>query len=172
MKRWRILLWALALGLLAGPIGGGCSSKKEKAEQEQEEKKQTMERDVSLFNVRAICRGCVAYADSHEQKIPGSLEELKTFLGGRIMLKSPRQPEDFDGPGYIFVKVLGGRDIRKFRPAYEYVIVYENPAFCQEYINVGFLDGHEEKMTLPAFRQALQETYQKLGEPVPEEILK
>jgi prepilin-type processing-associated H-X9-DG protein len=170
MKHRRILLWVLALGLLLGPLGGGCSSKKEKEEQEEKEKKQTMARDVSLFNVRAICRGCVAYADAHEQKIPNSLEELKSFLGGRIMLKSPRQPEDFEGPGYIYVKALGGKDLRKFRPAYEYVIVYENPAFCQDYINVGFLDGHEEKMTLEAFRQALQNTYKKLGEPMLEGI--
>jgi prepilin-type processing-associated H-X9-DG protein len=168
MKRWRILLWVLALGLLVAPIGTGCSSKKENEEQEQEEKK--MASDVSLVNVRAICRGCVLYADAHEQKIPNSLEELKSFLGGRIMLESPRQPQDFDGPGYIYVKALGGRDFRKFRPAHEYVIVYENPAFCRDYINVGFLDGHEEKMTLPAFRQALQNTYKKLGKPVPEGI--
>jgi prepilin-type processing-associated H-X9-DG protein len=170
MKRWRILLWVLAVGLPVVVPGVGCSSKEETEEQEQEKKEKAIA--VSLVNVRAICRGCVMYADSHEQKIPGSLEELKTFLGGRIMLKSPRQPEDFDGPGYIFVKVLGGKDMRKFRPAYEYVIVYENPAFCQDYINVGFLDGHEEKMTLPAFRKSLQETYQKLGEPVPDGILK
>ncbi len=156
------------LGLLVGPLGTGCSSKKEKEEQEQEEKK--MASDVSLFNVRTICRGCVAYADSHEQKIPNSLEELKSFLGGRILLESPRQPDDFDGPGYIYVKALGGKDLRKFRPAYEYVIVYENPAFCEDYINVGFLDGHEEKMTLAAFRKAMENTYKKLGEPMPEGI--
>ena len=168
MKRWRVLLWVLALGLLVGPIGTGCSSKKEKEEQEQEEKEKAIA--VSLVNVRAICRGCVLYADAHEQKIPNSLEELKSFLGGRILLESPRAPKDFDGSGYIYVKALGGRDFRKFRPAYEYVIVYENPAFCEDYINVGFLDGHEERMTLPAFRKALEDTYKKLGKPMPEAI--
>ncbi|MHC4545719.1 MAG: hypothetical protein ACYTDW_12570 [Planctomycetota bacterium] len=166
MKRLRVLLWVLALGLLVGPLGVGCSSKKEKEEKEKEQKEKAIA--VSLVNVRAICRGCVAYADAHEQRIPNSLEDIKSFLGGMIMLKSPRQPEDFDGPGYIYVKALGGRDFRKFRPAYEYVIVYENPAFCEDYINVGFLDGHEERMTLPAFRKALEDTYKKLGQPMPE----
>lgn len=168
MKLQQILLWVLALGLLVGPIGTGCSNKKEEEEQEQKEKE--MASDVSLFNVRVICRGCVAYADAHEQKIPNSLEELKFFLGGRMMLKSPRQPEDFDGPGYIYMKALGGKKLNDFRSLHEYVIVYENPAFCEDYINVGFLDGHEEKMTLPAFRKALEDTYKKLGEPMPEGI--
>jgi hypothetical protein len=108
MKRWQILLWVLALGLLVGPVGTGCSSKKD---EEEEEEKKNMASDVSLFNVRVICRGCVLYADAHEQKIPNSLEELKSFLGGRIMLKSPRQPKDFDGPGYIYMKSLGGNKL-------------------------------------------------------------
>lgn len=168
MKLQRILLWVLALGLLVGPLDVGCSSKKEKEEEKEKAKEKAIA--VSLVNVRAICRGCVLYADSHEQRIPNSLAELKSFLGGMIMLESPRQPKDFDGPGYIYVKALGGRDLRKFRPAHEYVIVYENPAFCQDYINVGFLDGHEERMPLAAFRQALEDTYKKLGEPMPEGI--
>ncbi|MHC4461671.1 MAG: hypothetical protein ACYS6W_15420 [Planctomycetota bacterium] len=163
MKRWQILLWVFALGLLVGPLDVGCSSKKK----EQEEKEKA--RGVSLINVRVICRGCVKYAYAHEGKIPNGLEELKSFLGGGILLESPRQPEDFDGPGYIYVKALGGKKFTKLESfPHEYVIVYENPAFCEDYINVGFLDGHEEKMTLDAFRQALEDTYKKLGVPMPE----
>lgn len=162
MKQWQILLWVFALGLLVGPLGVGCSSKKK--EKEEKEK----ERAISLINVRVICRGCVKYAYAHEGKIPNGLEEIKSFLGGMIMLESPRQPEDFDGPGYIYVKALAGKNLNKFKRSYEYVIVYENPAFCEDYVNVGFLDGHEEMMTLEAFRQALEDTYKKLGVPMPE----
>lgn len=158
MKRWQILLWVFALGLLVGPLDVGCSSKKKEEE----------ERAISLINVRVICRGCVKYANAHEGKIPNGLEELKSFLGGMIMLESPRQPEDFDGPGYIYVEALAGRNLNKFKRPFEYVIVYENPAFCEDYVNVGFLDGHEEMMTFEAFRQALEDTYKKLGVPMPE----
>ncbi len=49
-------------------------------------------------------------------------------------------------------------------------MVYENPAFCEDTINVGFLDGYCEVMTLAAFRKALEDTYKKLGEPMPEGI--
>lgn len=167
MRQWRTLLWVVALGLLAGPIGNGCSSKKEKQEEEEQKK---MASDVSLFNIRVICKGCVLYADAHEQKIPNGLEDINSFLSGGGMLESPRKPKDFAGPSYIYVKALGGRKLNDFKSPHEYVIVYENPAFCKDYINVGFLDGHEEKMTLSAFRKMLEETYKKLGEPMPEGI--
>jgi len=168
MQQWRILLWVVALGLWAGAIVGGCSSKKEKEEEKEEE--EVKAGAISLMNVSAICKGCVMYADAHEQMIPNSLEDIKSFLGGRIMLESPREPENFDGPGYIYVTALGGKKFGQFYPPHEYVIVYENPAFCPDFINVGFLDGHCESMTLPSFRKSLEATYKKLGEPMPDGI--
>ncbi|NIP23838.1 MAG: hypothetical protein GWN67_03590 [Phycisphaerae bacterium] len=167
MHQWRILLWVIALGLLVGITGGGCSSKQEETREEKEEKEKTMASDVSLFNVRVICRASVLYADAHQQSIPTSMEDIKSFLKGGIMMESPKKPKDFDGPSYIFVKALDGKKLNDFKAPHEYVLVYENPAFCVDYINVGFLDGHEEKMTLATFRKALEGTYKKLGEPMP-----
>jgi len=170
MKRWRILSCVVAMGLLVGAMSSGCSSKNEETREEKEEKEKTMASDASLFNIRVICRASVLYADAHQQSIPNSLEDIKSFLGGRIMLESPREPENFDGPGYIYVTALGGKKFGQFYPPHEYVIVYENPAFCPDFINVGFLDGHCESMTLPSFRKSLEATYKKLGEPMPDGI--
>jgi prepilin-type processing-associated H-X9-DG protein len=152
---------------MAGAMGSGCSSKEEETQGEKEEKEKAMASDVSLFNIRAICRASVLYADAHQQSIPASMEDIKSFLKGGIMMESPKKPKDFDGPSYIFVKALSGKKLNDFKAPHEYVIVYENPGFCEDYINVGFLDGHEEKMTLAAFRKALEGTYKKLGEPMP-----
>jgi len=170
MKRWRILSCVVAMGLLVGAMSSGCSSKNEETREEKEEKEKTMASDASLFNIRVICRASVLYADAHQQSIPNSLEDIKSFLNGGIMMESPKKPKDFDGPSYIFVKALTGRKLNEFKAPHEYVLVYENPAFCLDYINVGFLDGHEEKMTLAAFRKALEGTYKKLGEPMPDGI--
>jgi len=155
MKRWQILFCVFALGLLVGLLGIGCSSKK----------------DVSIAswrNVKDICIGCITYADAHKGKIPNSLEDIKPYMKGGTLPESPRKPKDFDGPSYVYVEALAGKNFNEFKRPFEYVIVYENPAFCQDEISVGFLDVHILKMTLPAFRQALEDTYKKLGVPMPE----
>ena len=159
MKRWQILLWVFALGLLVGAMGAGCSRKRQ-------EVKRSFE---SLMHVRDIRRACLKYAEGHEWRIPKSLEEVTPYLGGGRVPESPRKPADYDGPSYIYVKALGGRDMGELESTFDkYVIVYENPFFCGDDISVGFLAGRVEKMTSAAFRQALEDTYKKLGVPMPE----
>jgi len=157
MKRRQILLWVFVLGLLVGLPGVGCSSKKDVS-------------TASLLNVKDICIGCITYSDAHKGKIPNSLEDIKPYMKGGIVPESPRKPNDFDGPSYIYVEALAGKNFNEFKRPFEYVMVYENPAFCEDEISVGFLDVHVLKMTLETFRQALEDTYKKLGVPMPEGI--
>ena len=163
MKRCPILLCVFALALLAGSLGSGCSKKEKKLKELVEVSA------VRLFNIRNLAIACIKYEYAHEEdRIPNSLQDVKAYMPDGTIPESPGKPEDFDGPSYILVQPLAGKKFGQFSPSHKYVIVYENPAFCTVEINVGFLDGHYMKMTLPAFRQALEDTYKLLGLPMPE----
>jgi hypothetical protein len=46
-------------------------------------------------------------------------------------------------------------------------MVYENPEYCTDRIDVLFADGRVEAMKPDAFRQALKATYDRLGKEMP-----
>ncbi len=123
---------------------------------------------VSLTNVRQICTGCIMYAHENQGKLPATLQEIKSYIGGEEVLESPRKPPSFAGPSYIYVEALAGKKMDQLKYPEVIVIVYENPAYCRDNIIVGFLDGHSEKVTLSIFKQKLEYTYQQLGQPMPD----
>jgi hypothetical protein len=121
---------------------------------------------VSLSNIRQISMGCIMYAED-QGKMPANLQDIKSYIGDERTLESPQKPKDFPGPSYIYVDALAGKKMDELKFPEEIVIIYENPAFSSDEINVGFLDGHCEKMTQFAFRKVLEETYKQLGQPMP-----
>ena len=120
-------------------------------------------RDVAgMSNLKQIGLGLMMYAEDHQGDWPANLEQAKSYFGSSGILESLRKPKDFEGPSYVYV---GGQpkttDPRN-------IVVYENPEFCTDRINVLFLDGHVEAMDPEAFRSGLKATYERLGREVPE----
>jgi len=117
----------------------------------------------SAANLRGIGKSCLIYANDYEDKFPPNLRELveKEELPLKA-LESPRKPKGFDGPSYIYIP---GQTV-KMDP--DNVVVYENPEFCSDNINVLFVDSHVEAMRPEAFLQKLEETYKRLGREMPD----
>ena len=117
----------------------------------------------SAANLQGIGKACLIYANDYEDKFPPNLQELveKVELSPRT-LESPNKPMGFEGPSYIYVS---GQTI-KMDPGN--ILVYENPAFCSDMINVLFLDAHVEAMKPDEFLQKLEETYRRLGKKMPD----
>lgn len=79
-------------------------------------------------------------------------------------MESPRKPKDFVGPSFIYVPV----ERADLKDASEIIVVYENPEFCKDGVNAGFIDGHVEFMKPEDFKKTLEQTYKRLGKPMPE----
>lgn len=113
-------------------------------------------RAVSAANLTRIGVSCVRYADGHDNRFPGSLEQL--VADGVLTeewLRSPRDPES--GVGYVY---LAGQ-----RPGVDdpgNILAYEK-VIGSEGTNVLFIDGRVEWMELADFERALRETYKRLG---------
>ncbi len=120
-------------------------------------------RMTSGTNLSGIGKACLIYANDHDDRFPPNLEALvqEVELSPKS-LESKLKPKDFDGPSYIYI---AGQTMM-MSPAN--IVVYENPEFCQEGVNVLFLDSHVEFMKPDAFRQRLQATYERLGREMPE----
>lgn len=117
---------------------------------------------VDMSNLKQIGLGLMMYAEDHQGNWPADLEQAKSLFGSPRVLESPRKPKDFEGPSYVYVggqpKTMDHRNI----------VVYENPEFCTDRINVLFLDGHVESMKPEAFRSGLKATCERLGREMPE----
>ncbi len=130
------------------------------------------QRAVSANNIRQILIGLIIYADEHDGKLPESMddEEVTKCMGfaskkdASKIFESPRKPGDFVGPSYIMVPV----EKVDMKEAGEIILLYENPQFCVDGVNVGFLDGHAEFMKKDEFIEALKKTYERLGKDMPE----
>lgn len=122
------------------------------------------QRAASMSNLRQLALSVVMYADDHDGEFPDDLDQAKPYYGGTQVLQSPRKPKSFTGPSYIYVPGHSTSD----PSASKSVVLYENPAFCEDTIVVAFLDGHVEAMKPDAFRQALEATYERLGRDMPE----
>jgi prepilin-type processing-associated H-X9-DG protein len=94
--------------------------------------------------------------------LPDRLEKLKDEYVQSGMLESPSKPKDFDGPSYIYV---AGQNM-SMDP--DNVLIYENPTFCPDGVNVLFIDGSVKWMEPDAFRQRLEATYKQLDREMPE----
>ncbi len=118
---------------------------------------------TSVAHLKGIGKACLIYANDYDGKFPPNLQELieKCDLTPKH-LESPLKPQGFGGPSYIYVE---GQNA-EMDPGN--ILVYENPAFCTDRINVLFLDAHTAMMKQAEFLQELQATYKRLGRDMPE----
>ena len=118
---------------------------------------------TSAQNLRLIGLACLRYAKDYDDKFPPNLQVLvEKYDLSPEDLKSPLKPEGFDGPSYIYVE---GQNT-KMEPGN--ILVYENPAFCTDMINVFLLDSHVQVMRPNEFLRELEVTYKRLGREMPE----
>ncbi|NQV34858.1 MAG: type II secretion system protein GspG [Phycisphaeraceae bacterium] len=113
-------------------------------------------------HLSAIGKAMLIYANDHDDAYPPDLQALvnKADLHPRLLV-SPLEPEDFVGPGYIYVVGQGtNMDPRN-------VIAYENPRHCQDGVNVLYLDSHVSWTKRDDFLQELEDTYERLGQHIP-----
>ena len=104
------------------------------------------------------------YADENEGKLPERIEQAHDYYNDSKILDSPLKPGGFDGPSYIYVK---GHSL-SVESAARQIVVYENPEYLPDEINVLFLDGHVERMKRDRFIETLEATYKQLGREMPE----
>ncbi len=125
--------------------------------------RQLAHRIDSGTNLVNIGKACLLYAKDYDDKLPPDLQTLvdKVELSPKC-LESERKPKDFDGPGFIYI----AGQTTEMHPGN--IVVYENPAFCEDGVNVLFLDSHVEFMKPADFRRELAETCKRLGRPMPE----
>jgi len=118
----------------------------------------------SMSNLKQMALAVIMYAEDNDGKCPPDLEAVKPYGVDDRVLQSPRKPNGFSGPSYIYIPGLS----RNIQGPAETIVVYENPQICDDGTNVAFMDGHVEFMRPWQFRQALERTYKKLGKEAPE----
>jgi len=129
--------------------------------QQQQQQQASMMR--STANLGAIVKACLIYANDYDDKFPPNLQELAKITDlSPETFESPRKPKDFEGPSYIYIS----GQTTSMPP--DNIVVYENPEFCSDSINVLFIDTHVETMKPEAFLQKLEETYKRLGREMPD----
>jgi len=113
-------------------------------------------------NLRTIGKACLIYANDYDDKFPPNLQDLaqKTDLSPETF-ESPRKPKGFVGPSYIYI---AGQNT-SMNPTN--ILVYENPEFCSDVIDVLFLDSHVEAMKPDEFLRKVEATYKRLGRKMP-----
>ena len=118
---------------------------------------------LSRKNLFAIGMACMRHANDHDDRYPPSLQELvaNKYLSPDD-LESPHKPKNFDGPSYLYVAG------QKTSSSPRNVVVYENPEFFSDSINVLFMDTHVEAMAPKQFSAALEATYRRLRREMPE----
>jgi len=122
----------------------------------------TARRVASMNNLKQMGLAVLMYAQDHDNKLPDDLKTLEKYgVTGRV-LESPRKPNDFTGPSYIYIP---GQSTSTDP---QNIVAYENPAFLEDGTNAVFLDGHVEFLKPEAFREKLAETYKRLGREAPE----
>ena len=117
---------------------------------------------ADMMNLKQIGLSLMKYNVDHQGDWPADLEQAKSYIDSPGILESLRKPKDFEGPSYVYV---GGQP-KTADPGN--IILYENPGFCTDRINVLVLDGHVETMKPEAFLRELKATYQRLGREMPE----
>lgn len=120
---------------------------------------------TSATNLRGIARSCVVYAsqDDPNGRFPPNLEILieKEYCTAK-QFESPLKPKDFEGPSYIYI---AGQTAAMYPGN---ILLYENPSYCSEGVNVVYLDTHVKWLRQAEFLQELKATYERLGRAMPE----
>jgi hypothetical protein len=117
---------------------------------------------ASMSNLKQLGLAVIMYADDHDGKTPSDLEQAKPYYRDSKILESPRKPDWFDGPSYIYIpdQTTAGNVAGN-------IVAYENPEFGMDKILVLFLDGHVEAMEPDRFQSELEATYERLGREMP-----
>jgi prepilin-type processing-associated H-X9-DG protein len=120
-------------------------------------------RMVAGTNLSGIGKAMLIYANDFDDEFPPNLEVLaeKTELAPK-MFESKRKPANFNGPTFIYIT----GQTTSSHPGN--ILVYENPEYCTDGINVLFLDSHVEFMKQEDFIKSLKATYERLKKPMPE----
>ncbi len=119
---------------------------------------------VSRSNLKQLALASIMYADDHNGQLPDNFEQMKDFYKNSKLLDSPLKPAGFNGPSYIYVKGL----LLESKSPQNCILIYENPLYCSNKVNVAFLDGHVVALTRNDFLEKLKSTYELLGKPLPE----
>jgi type II secretion system protein G len=114
-------------------------------------------------HLAAMGKAMLIYANDHDDQFPPDLDALvsEVELHPKLLM-SPSKPEGFTGPSYVYV---AGQGV-SMHPLN--VLAYENPAYCQDGLNVLYLDSHVAWQKRDEFLQALAATYMRLGRPMPD----
>lgn len=125
--------------------------------------RQQAQKTVSASNLKQIAMALLTYAHNNDDKYPPDLETLvkEMDLPPKTLI-CPHAPKNFPGEHYIYI--TGQKTVM---PP-DNVLVYENPQFCTEGVNVLFNDSHVEFMGKEKFVEALKKTYERLGKEMPE----
>jgi hypothetical protein len=132
----------------------------------------------ALTNARDEARQAVSSAKLHQigivlkmysddkGKMPKRLEETMPVYcaADSKLFESPRKPKGFDGPSYIYIQ----HETPNIKGAAYYIVVYENPEFCDDEIPALFLDYSVRAMGREEFLRAMEKTYKFLGKEMPE----
>lgn len=117
---------------------------------------------LSATNMKGMANAILVYAQDHKDQYPGSLDDLVKEAGlSPSTLEYKRKPKDLPGPSYYYVAGL-----KESTPS-SYILIYENPGYRQDKINVLYNDMHVEWVSKGKFKTDLKKTYEGLGQPVP-----
>jgi len=118
---------------------------------------------ASMNNLKQIGVGLHMYANDNDGNFPSELDQIKRYVQNAKVFESPRKPDYFEGPSYLYVPDQSQRA----DPAN--VLAYENPEYAWDKIVVLFLDGHVERMDSDEFQSRLEATYERLGRQMPDQ---
>lgn len=116
---------------------------------------------ASMNNLKQIGLGLHMYAEDNDGEFPSELDQIKRYVQNEKVFESPRKPDYFDGPSYLYVSD------QSQKADHANVLAYENPEYAWDQVAVVFVDGHVERLDSDEFQSRLEATYERLGRPMP-----
>lgn len=121
---------------------------------------------ASTNNVKQLLLACMMFSNDHKNQFPADIyqPELKKYLGNaaETVLRNPRLPKR--GKGYVYIGLDG--PLTELRSPSTRVVIHEAyDAWPADGLNVGFADGHVERiMQEDTFKQRLAEATKEQGQ--------
>lgn len=118
---------------------------------------------VSAANVQGTIVCCRIYANEHDGKFPPNMQVL--IDAGEMspkQLVNPRAGSPDGKDHYIYIP-----GHTESSPS-DLVVIYENPAYVDEGLNIGYVDGPAEFVKGEAALEKVRDTYKRMGLAVPE----
>jgi len=118
---------------------------------------------ISAANVQGTIVCCKIHANEHDGKFPPNMQVL--IDAGEMTPKQLVNPR---------VKNADAKDHYIYVPGHtedsppDLVVIYENPAYVDEGINIGYTDGPAEFVRGEAALEKVRDTYKRMGLEVPE----